>query len=221
MYDLRFKTPSSFILAGASQCGKTSLTLNIIRHAAELFEDPRCAQNVVYFYNQWQNSYEGVKKEGIIHKWINELPTADKIEDETLSYKDRGGSIIVIDDFANQIGKDIAQVFTVLSHHMRAVIIFLTQNLFSKNPVYRDISLNATYILLFKNPRDSSQISHFARQFAPGKTNYIIDSFREATKRPYSYMLFDHHQGTPEILRVRSSCLPHELPMKIWLPKKT
>jgi hypothetical protein len=129
------------------------------------------------------------------------------------------GSIIVIDDFAQQLNKDTIDIFSRISHHTNSVIILLTQNLFSKNPVFREISLNSTYIVLFKNPRDASQISTFARQFAPGK-RYIIDAFRDITSLPYSYVLFDHHQATDDEIRIRTRILPHEFPMKIIMEKK-
>ena len=39
----------------------------------------------------------------------------------------------------------------------------LVQNLFPKNKETRTISLNAHYMVVFKNPRDKSQISHLTR----------------------------------------------------------
>ena len=70
-FDLRFKNPSSFILAGSSQSGKTTLTFNILRNIETLFTDPRCRNNVIYFYNQWQKSYDLFRKEDIVKEWIN------------------------------------------------------------------------------------------------------------------------------------------------------
>jgi hypothetical protein len=218
-YDLRFKTPSSFILGGASQSGKTTFTFNLLRFVDDLFVTPKCKQNIVYYYNQWQDSYEQFQKENVVSKWINKLPTTEDVKEHTWLFKDDGGSILVIDDFAQQLNKDVVDIFSILCHHTNSVVILLTQNIFSKNKVFRDVSLNSSYVVLFKNPRDSSVIANFARQFAPGKNSYIVDAFKQATQLPYSYMLFDLHQSTPEHLRVRSNVLPHEGPMKVWLPK--
>jgi hypothetical protein len=79
--------------------------------------------------------------------------------------------------------------------------------------------MHSLFPVLFKNVRDSSQIVSFARQFSPGKNSYIVEAFKEATKRPHSYMLFDFNQSTPEELRVRSRVLPNEGPMVAWMPK--
>ena len=220
MYDLRFKNPSTFTLAGPSQCGKTTFIMNVLRNQDLLFEDPRCKQNVIYFYNQWQKSFDVLSKENVVTEWANKLPTSDDVMEKTSKFADQGGSVIVIDDFAQQLKKDTIDIFSRLSHHTNSTVFLLTQNIFSKNPVFRDISLNSTYIALFKNPRDSSQIRTFARQFAPGDTDYIVDSYSQTTKKPYSYMFYDHHQSTPQILRVRSNVLPHEAPMRIYTSKK-
>lgn len=217
-FDVRFENPSTFILAGASQCGKTTFVLNLLRNTQSLFRQPSCAQNIIYYYNQWQDALQRFQGENIVKDWIGKLPTTDDVTEKTLLFRD-SGSIIVIDDFAQQLNKDTIDLFSRISHHTNSVIILMTQNLFSKNPAFRDISLNGTYILLFKNPRDSSQISCFAKQVAPGNTKYVIEAYREATKRPYSYLLFDNHQTTPEILRIRSNILPHEFPIQTYFPK--
>jgi hypothetical protein len=219
MFDTRFKNPSAFLLGGVSQSGKTTFAFNILRNIKVLFEDPRCRQNIIYYYNQWQTSFDAFRKENIVKSWVDKLPTADKVKEVTALYKDRGGSVLVIDDFAQELTPDIVDLFSILCHHTNSVVILLTQNIFSKNRVFRDISLNSTYVVLFKNPRDASQITSFARQFAPGKTKYIVEAFKEATSKPYSYMLFDFHQSTPEEIRVRSRVLPHDGPMVAWLMK--
>lgn len=216
MYDLRFKSPSTFILVGSSQSGKTTFTLNVLRSASELFEDSRCVQNVLFYYKHMQPSYESVEKEGLVNQWVNQVPTKSDIQDRTMLYKNSGGSIVIIDDFGDELTSDILHIFTALSHHYKLHVFLLLQTLYSKNPLYRAISLNATYIVIFKNPRDTSQIRTYARQFSSGNVKYIIESFHQATKLPYSYLLFDHHQLTPEILRVRSRVLPHQQPMIVW-----
>jgi len=218
-FDLRFKNPSSFVLAGVTQSGKTSLTLNILRNIDYLFEKPECKQNILFYYHQWQPLYERFKQENIVSEWINALPTEEDVIEKTLVYKDRGGSVIVIDDFAQELNKDIVNIFSILTHHTNSVVFLLTQNLFSKNRAFRDISLNSNYIILFKNPRDQSCIVHFARQFSPGNNAYILEAYKDATKNAYSYLLFDLHQSTDDDLRVRSNVLPSEFPMCVYKPK--
>ena len=121
---------------------------------------------------------------------------------------------------AHVIDNSILELFTVLSHHGNIFTIYQTQFLFGKHPIHRSISIQSTYIILFKNPRDSQQIEILARQMKARNYKYIIDSYLEATKKPYSYILIDNHQRTDDRLRIRSRILPHEWPMVAWIQKQ-
>lgn len=90
------------------------------------------------------------------------------------------------------------------SHHNNISVIYLVQNLFHKSKEQRTISLNAHYIILFKNPRDMNQITHLAKQMYPGKNKFLQESFRDATSKPFGYLVIDLKQTTPEELRVRT-----------------
>ena len=46
-------------------------------------------------------------------------------------------------------------------------------------------------MVFFKIPRDTSQISHLAKQMYPGKVKFIQESFENATKVPYGYLVID------------------------------
>lgn len=218
MFDLRLKQPASCVVAGPSQSGKTSFVGNILRYKHVLFENN--IRNVVYFYNQWQPAFEKFQDEGLVTEWIGALPTTDLVLEKTELFKHTNGSIIIIDDFAQNVNRDIAEIFTVLCHHTNSFVLLLAQNIFGKQPVWREISLNSTYITLFKNPRDATQISHFAKQFSPTNSRYVVDSFRECTIQPYTYMVFDLHQSTNDLTRVRSNIFPIDGPLRVWIPRK-
>jgi len=49
----------------------------------------------------------------------------------------------------------------------------------------RTISLNAQYIVLFKNPRDSSLFIHIAKQLYPHNSRFAHEAYVDATKHPY------------------------------------
>ena len=66
------------------------------------------------------------------------------------------------------------------------------------------MTLNAHYLILFKNPRDASQISHLARQMFPGHSKYMIEAFADATQMPYSYLVIDLTASTEDQYRLRS-----------------
>jgi hypothetical protein len=130
--------------------GKTCFVLNFLRSAHQLFEDPRCLQNVIYFYNNEQDAYDDFREENIVHEWRKEMPTSFLIEELARPYKLTGGSIMVIDDFGQDINLDTAKIFTQVAHHFNVTIFLLQQNIFTQIKGFRDISLNSTYTVLYK-----------------------------------------------------------------------
>ena len=104
----------------------------------------------------------------------------------------------------------IANMFTKGSHHRNISVVFLAQNLFPKNKFARTMSLNAHYMVLFKNPRDVSQFANLARQMYPKSSQFAVEAYRDATREPYSYLLVDLRPDQDEELRLRTNIFPGE-----------
>ena len=66
----QFKCPSSIIIAGPSQCGKTTFTWQLLRHADCLFEHP--ISKIVYCYGHWQDSYREMENQVTLVEGIPE-----------------------------------------------------------------------------------------------------------------------------------------------------
>ena len=80
------------------------------------------------------------------------------------------------------------------------------------------MSLNSHYLVLFKNARDATQISHLAGQMYPGKSKFMIEAYRDATSSPFSYLLIDLKQATEDKLRLRTNIFPGETTY-VYVPK--
>jgi hypothetical protein len=91
--------------------------------------------------------------------------------------------------------------FTRKVHHRNTSVIYITQNLFDRVAQHRTTSLNAHYLVLFKNPRDKSQIGVLSRQL---QMPHLLPAYEEATGRPHWYLLVDISPQTPEEFRLRS-----------------
>jgi len=101
-------------------------------------------------------------------------------------------TLIVLDDlmdFANST--KVSQLF--LKDHISLVSI--TQNLFHQDPPSSEISLNSKYIVVFKNPRDKTQIVHLARQVYPENISSFYKIYLEVCKDPHSSMFLDFKQS--------------------------
>src|SRR6218665_2192750 len=89
-------------------------------------------------------------------------------------------------------------------------VLYLTQNLFYKGKHTRTISLNAHYMVIFKNVRDTTQIANLARQMLPEQSNFMMEAFRDATLVPFGYLLIDFKPDTDERCRLRTNKFPGE-----------
>ena len=84
-------------------------------------------------------------------------------------------------------------------------VVFLTQNLFHKSKYARDISLNSDYMVLFKNPRDASMITHLGAQM--GNAEFLKQAFRDATRNPFTHLMINLRSHSPDALRNRINVL--------------
>jgi hypothetical protein len=64
--------------------------------------------------------------------------------------------LVIVDDLLMEADSRVVDLFTKGSHHRNISFLFITQNLFHQKDGSRDISLNADYMIIFKNPRDAA-----------------------------------------------------------------
>ena len=125
-----------------------------------------------------------------------------------ISTKDKDSrypSLYIFDDLMKDATKDenICELYMEGSHHRNLSVICLLQNLYNKGKENR----TSQYLVLFKNPLDQQQLSVLARQMYPNKSHQFLEKFREATYKPYGYLLIDLKQETPESVRLRTNVI--------------
>lgn len=218
-YNLRFIRGSSHLVVGPSGSGKTYRTCDILRAKNDLLQDGGSIRNVVFCYAAWQPIYDRLKEEGVVTKFVKKNPTSEEFVRLVEPYSDKGGSIVVIDDFMSQIDQNMVDIVTVQSRHYNTTTFILFQSLFPPNKLARQISLNVKYIHAHKNPRENAQIQILARQVAPKHYKWIVEAYHAVTEEPHQCLLMDLTQQREEDLRFRSHYLPRELPMRVWTAK--
>ncbi|KAK3732616.1 hypothetical protein QZH41_000116 [Actinostola sp. cb2023] len=134
--------------------------------------------------------------------------------DEDCYFDPQTNNLIVIDDQMAETSNDkrIMNLFTKGSHHRNLSVIFLCQNVYFQGKIMRTLSLNAAYLVLFKNPRDKLQITTLGKQMCPGKTDQFLHKYEAAIQRPYGYLFVDLKPNTPEECRLRTNVLPNDPP---------
>jgi hypothetical protein len=112
----------------------------------------------------------------------------------------------------------VEDIFTKYSHHRNTSVVFLVQNLFPKNRFARTISLNAQYIFLLKNVRDTNQVAVLFRQMFSHKWKYASEAYKDSISRPFGYLLVDLKPQTNDLARLRTNIFPGEQTF-VYIPK--
>lgn len=218
-HDFRFPKGTTHLMVGPSASGKTFRTCQILRLKDSIIQNGYQIKNIIFCYAAWQPIYEDLKIDNIVSKWVNKMPTNEEYIKLVKDYKNKGGSIVVIDDFMSEISKDLDEIVRVTSRHYNTITFILFQSLFPPHKLARQISLNVKFLHIHKNPRENAQINFLARQIMPDNYKWIADVFHEVTQTPYSCLLIDLTQERESYLRFRSNYLPSEFPMRLWTQK--
>ena len=202
--DLRLRCNRTMCIVGPSHSGKTHLTLQLLDRRHELFD---CQPNrVVWCYGIYQHDLHRECALRGFHVQPGIITTAEI----------QPFDIIVLDDLITESknSQEVTNMFTKAAHHKPCFIIFIMQNLFPSGKESRTRSLNTHYYIIFKNPRDKSQVEFLARQIRPRKSKALIEVFEAATEKPYQYLFLDFTQECPDEYRLRSNIV--DKPMVIY-----
>ena len=121
---------------------------------------------ILLCYGEYQTLYGTV--DGV--NFQQGLPDLDNLDP-------RDKHLISLDDLMDGTDQRVASLFTKKSHHRNISVMYIVQNLFHRGKHHRTISLNAHYMVLFKNPRDVSQIMALAHQMYPRRTQFFLEAF--------------------------------------------
>ena len=192
------KHPFTGIVAGPTACGKSTWVKNLITYDKDMI-DP-APEHVIWLYGEWQPLYDTLSGMVEFREGLADLTTLNT----------KKWTLIIIDDLMTETDKSVSNLFTKGSHHHNLSVLHLVQNVFDKNKHTRTISLNAHYLVIFKNPRDASQITHLAKQMYPGHVQFLQEVFSDATSEAYGYLFIDLKQETPEHLCLHTKIMPNE-----------
>ncbi|CAF0961777.1 unnamed protein product [Brachionus calyciflorus] len=197
---------------------KTWLIKKILTFNNSIFDQP--SQNILYCYSTWQTNFENFGEIYPKIKFKQGLPDIDEINPSL-------NNLVILDDLMKECEEDqsIQKLFTIDSHHNNISVFFITQNIKKENlqehyllNYGQDSNLNSHYLILFNNPRDKLQISTLARQTFPGKVNFFIEAYEDASSKPHVYLLIDLKQSTIKNDRIQTGITPDEQRI-IYTPK--
>lgn len=202
---IHFEHPFTTIVAGPSGCGKSNFVCEFIKHMNQICNVE--FKNILWCYDEMQPLYNltGVN----YYQGIADLSMFDGKEPQ----------LMIIDDLMRESDGRVVDIFTKGSHHRNLSIFYITQNLFHQGKGQRDISLNSSYIVYFKNPRDKTQIRYLARQLVPENPKYVEEAYRDATSKPHGYLMIDLKQNTDDVYRLKTNIFVSDYTI-CYIPKK-
>lgn len=149
---------------------------------------------IVYCYRIWNPSFDAMPHVRFIKGWVDLSESCDELQD----------CMIVLDDVAAEAGacKDIATMFSAGMHHKNITVIMILHNLYMQAKFMREIMLNASYLVLYRNVRDSNQIRCLESQTG---IKGLLKAYHRVTKEKYCPLLVDLLPYTPDFARLRSN----------------
>ena len=217
-YDIfKLHHPFSMLVAGPQGAGKSEFVKQLLSLKYYIMTDP--PERIVWFYGRHQpDLFCSLTEEIPSIEFYKGLPTNIEVMFDR-SKRD----ICIIDDLMQSAsGNQLVENLFTNGRHLNLSVVFVSQNLFYAGKKCRNISLNSTYIVVFKNPRDQTQICHRACQMFASKPKFLQAAYEEETKNPYRYLFFDFHPNSPEFARVCGNiflCDLLEDPCCLYLPK--
>lgn len=208
--DLRWKHPFSAIVAGPSGSGKSVFVSKFIKNISQMCDTEFKRINWHY------GTAGGGGDENESSTDVNYIEGLPHLEED---FDGKEPVLVIIDDMMREADNTVVDLFTKGCHHRNISVFFITQNIFHQGRGQRDISLNAHYIVCFKNPRDKVQIKCLARQISPENPKFIEEAYADATIRAHGYLLLDLKQATPDNVRVQSNIFPDDdQPHVVYIP---
>jgi hypothetical protein len=112
-------------------------------------------------------------------------------------------SLLVIDDLVLSTNKAVAEMFILGSHHKHISLFYITQNLFPNCPIFRTMSANAHYYILFHCQRHFRQVHTLARQiFVGADLKRITNAYKRASEKPRGFIVLSFSPLLPQELTV-------------------
>jgi hypothetical protein len=219
--DFAFDYPSSHIIVGKTNSGKTFAAGEIIKNFAILFPTAPPLGIVRLFFAQWQEAYqnftlpEGCRLEvtEAIPNSNQELPLFADLPKEEKSSKTTGitrieklsgqSQLLIFDDLVVTLPQKtkphpfLANIITTSTHHSDLATLFLSQTAWSKNDTLRLLLGNVDYLTLTKSAHTDNTLVGIQRIYfthKPGQLHAAAKLIFDQLKQ--RYLTFDLRSTT-------------------------
>ena len=177
-YDIfKLHHPFSMLVVGPRGAGKSEFVKQLLSLKCYVMTDP--TERIVWFYGRHQpDLFCSLTEEIPSIQFYESLPT----NIEVMFGRSKRNICIIDDLMQSACGNQLVGNLFTNGRHLNLSVVFVSQNLFYAGKKCRTISLNSTYIVVFKNPRDQTQIRHLACQMFPSKPKLLQVAYKEYNK---------------------------------------
>jgi len=184
---IKFLANHNTIIYGQTGAGKTHFILEVIRQKL-VYPFPK---NIYYMYKVRQSFMDKLKN----------ITFIDGLNFDAIDTS--SSSLLVVDDLILSTNKNVAEMFILGSHHKKISIFFLTQNLFPNCSLFRLMSANSHYFVIFQNQRNFRQVMTLARQIFVGKdVQRITQAYKRAATTDRGFIILSFSPLLPKELTV-------------------
>jgi hypothetical protein len=211
-YDLKLHTPSTILVSGPSQCGKTSLIENLLTESG-VFN--RKFREIHWIYAPSAENKELIQRltESVPVKFHSGQPEGDLAN---IFVKDRTEhKLLILDDILTEPSAShhaILDLFNITCHHQNITVILTVQNLYGSTPAQRSclstLLRSVSYLVLFACRRMTPVVRNIANSYFPGEQNRVLKPFNTllGEEREHCYLVLDFVTNIEKI-RIREGGL--------------
>jgi len=206
--DLKLKLPFGMVITGPSSSGKSTFLHKFIMEASNLIEP--VPKSILYCFGEMSSLVPILQKSGV--SVYSGVPPEDLIKRMPKPL------LLVLDDLLLSIDeKYLNQLFTAKSHHQNFAVVFVTQNLFDRK--IRVARQNSQYLVIMRSPNAILSVRNIGVQLYPRQLDFFLDAYRQATLKPYGYLLLDMHAGSDPLFKLRTNIFKDDEEKIIFTPK--
>ena len=210
--DASITTPFTMAVYGARGSGKSEFTKQLLLNQEKYLDKP--FSKIIWIYKHYQHKLFDplIKKFGSQLELLDEIPNFESAEKQN--------TLLVLDDMILEVkdSKEILELY-LSGRHIGISIISLSQNMFIAGKHRISMDRNTDYIILMRNIRGGSQIATLSHQMNPNNSQFLINSFKDATTEPYGHLFIDTKASGHDSIRYRGNIFNPDF-VTVYQPKK-
>lgn len=208
--ELKIAVPTTIILAGPTQTGKSTIIRKLIKYQDRMFRKP--FDRILYFYDTRTKDYDAMEDEIPNIKFIKGLQE-DKIAAE--NFDSQQNNLVIIDDLGKTSlnSLEVDKLFTQTMHHRNVTVILVLHKLVGQHSKYGvEIVENAKCYIFTKHRPASGNVACLGRRIFPNYKDFVSDAYEQVCRSPhYTHMMVDCGSDVRMELAVRQNIFPEDI----------